>query len=218
MKKIILFDLDGTLIDSTSAILEAFDVAFLEYNGKRVDHEHVKSLIGNTLDNMFMELGAKKEDVNFIRERYRDVYHGIYLEQTTLLPYAKEAILCAFEFARLGIVTTKTSKTLPELLKQLGVDKYFDTLVGVNDVLNPKPHAEPINLALSRLSATKDERKNTFMIGDTKFDALSAKNANVNALSVLCGYSNYDELKEYNDLIFKNTLEAVEFARDIDKI
>ncbi|MGG7072724.1 HAD family hydrolase [Campylobacter sp. 9BO] len=214
MKKIILFDLDGTLIDSTSAILDGFDAAFMAYNDTKPDHEKVKSLIGHTLDDMFVSLGVKKEDVAFIRSKYKEIYTQIYLPQTTLLPYAKEAIEQAAKFAKLGIVTTKGSASIPVLMRHLGVLKYFDAIVGLNDVVNPKPNAEPVNLALSRLNANDIQRQNAFMIGDTKFDCLAAKNAGIHALSVLCGYSSKKELKEYNDKIFANTLEAVKFAKN----
>ena len=60
MKKTILFDLDGTLIDSTSAILKGFDAAFLVHDKKEPDHDALKSLVGYPLEIMFEKLGADK--------------------------------------------------------------------------------------------------------------------------------------------------------------
>nr|MCR4942647.1 HAD family hydrolase [Campylobacter sp.] len=204
MQKTILFDLDGTLIDSTPAILYSFDNAFLSHGKARPDHEKLKSLIGHTLDDMFFQLGAPKDEVKNYIDSYREFYHSVFLAQTCLLDSAKEAILMASEFAELGVVTTKGSRFLPKLLNHLGVGKYFKTLVGKDCVKKPKPDAEPINLALSRLGVS--DKSGVFMIGDTPIDAKAAKNANVTALSVLCGYASLEILQACNDKIFTNTL------------
>lgn len=217
MKKIILFDLDGTLIDSTSAILDSFDASFKFHNKPTPDHDKIKALIGHTLDDMFLYLGVPSNMVVSYFNAYRDFYQKIYLSETTLLPYAKEAILEAYQFATLGIVTTKGSKMLPKLLDNLQINKYLSVVIGRNDVKNPKPDAEPINLALKKLNRLDSEsKKYTFMIGDTPIDTMAAKNAGVIALSLLCGYSNYETLKQTNDKIFKNPLEAVLFAKNLN--
>lgn len=213
MKKTILFDLDGTLIDASVAILQSFDYALKFHNKPPVNHEYIKPLIGYTLEDIFLKIGIESHMIDSYFNAYRDFYHTIYLKHTTLLKYAKEAIIKANEFADLGVVTTKGSKVLPDLLEHLGILKYFKTLVGRHDVINPKPHAEPINLALRNLNKdNKISRANTFMIGDTTLDVLSAINANVIPLSVLCGYNDETKLSKVNDKIFKNTFEAVEYA------
>lgn len=213
LNKTILFDLDGTLIDSTSAILESFDASFKFHNKPTPSHEKIKSLIGHTLDDMFLALGVAPELVNSYFLAYKEHYHGIYLAQTKLLPYAKEAVVEASKFAKLGIVTTKGSAMLENLLKNLGIFSYFKAIVGRQDVIKPKPDAEPINTALSRLNML-DKKHLAFMIGDTPIDTMAAKNAQITPLSLLCGYSNYEILSQTNDKIFTNPLEAVIFAKN----
>ncbi|WP_169764531.1 HAD family hydrolase [Campylobacter mucosalis] len=214
MKKIILFDLDGTLIDSTPAIVHSFNTAFTLLDKDTPDINKLKSLIGHTLEDMFVMLGVRKDEVNNYVDAYRQAYHKVYLEQTTLIESAKEALKEAYSFADLGVVTTKGSLFLPNLLKHLGVFDYFKVLIGKNDVTYPKPNPEPINLALSRLNSSEKQRENTFMIGDTPLDIQAANSANVTALSVLCGYCDFSILSQYNDKIFKNPLEAVLFAKE----
>ncbi|BCX80084.1 HAD family hydrolase [Campylobacter sp. 19-13652] len=215
MKKIaILFDLDGTLIDSTDAILNGFDAAFLAHGKPTPDKSYAKSLIGYTLEDIFTSLGAPKDEVASYIKAYREYYLPVFLSQTKLLPRAKEAIELAHSFANLGIVTTKNSNKLPELLDVLGVREYFNVLVGRNDVTRPKPDAEPILTALERLKFNGG-LKDVFMIGDTPLDSLAAKAAGVNAISVLCGYASFSTLLEYNDKIFDTTFDAVEFVKTI---
>jgi len=208
LNKTILFDLDGTLIDSTSAILDGFDTAFKAHGKDAPNHDELKSLIGHPLDVMFARLGAPQNLIDDYIKAYKVRYEQIYLAQTSLLPFAKDAVDLASSIADVGVVTTKTSKFSEILLENLGVLNFIKVVVGRDDVLNPKPNAEPVNLALAKLG--KDKR-NAFMIGDTHMDLMAAKNASIKGIGLTCGYADAQSLKEYSDLIFQNAYEAVKF-------
>ena len=208
---IILFDLDGTLIDSTEAILESFDVSFKTFNKKTPDDKDIKRLIGLPLDIMFSKLGIEDEKVWDFVDAYKFHYRKISTKKTKLLPFAKEAILQAHKFARLGIVTTKTAKYSKELMQHFGLMKYFDVLIGREDVNNPKPHPEPIIKAIKKLNT---DSKDIFMVGDTCLDILSAKNANIFAIGVKSGYATEKELLECGEIVLNNSFEAVQYIRD----
>ncbi|EAK8086389.1 HAD family hydrolase [Campylobacter jejuni] len=208
MNKTILFDLDGTLIDSTDAILNSFQGAFKALGLTSKNNEEIKNLIGYPLEQMFRMLYPDK--VNLSKEfvlAYREIYAQIYLEQTTLLPKAKEALELGSEIADLGIVTTKGGKFTPILLDYLRVKKFFKTLITLEDVTNPKPSSEPIILALKRLNKTQE---NAYMIGDTILDIQAAISANITPLALTCGYGNENELKAHS-MVFLNTYEAVNY-------
>ncbi|HEB8330891.1 TPA: HAD family hydrolase [Campylobacter jejuni] len=208
MNKTILFDLDGTLIDSTDAILNSFQGAFKALVLTSKNNEEIKNLIGYPLEQMFRMLYPDK--VNLSKEfvlAYREIYAQIYLEQTTLLPKAKEALELGSEIADLGIVTTKGGKFTPILLDYLGVKKFFKTLITLEDVTNPKPSSEPIILALKRLNKTQE---NAYMIGDTILDIQAAISANITPLALTCGYGNENELKAHS-MVFLNAYEAVNY-------
>ncbi|EAJ9817983.1 HAD family hydrolase [Campylobacter jejuni] len=208
MNKTILFDLDGTLIDSTDAILNSFQGAFKALGLTSKNNEEIKNLIGYPLEQMFRMLYPDK--VNLSKEfvlAYREIYAQIYLEQTTLLPKAKEALELGSEIADLGIVATKGGKFTPILLDYLRVKKFFKTLITLEDVTNPKSSSEPIILALKRLNKTQE---NAYMIGDTILDIQAAISANITPLALTCGYGNENELKAHS-MVFLNAYEAVNY-------
>ncbi len=204
---ILLFDLDGTLIDSTEAILESFHTACKKLHFPSPKDEQIKKLIGYPLDYMFLHVGVPKEKVWDFVAAYKEHYRKISKQKTVLLPHAKEAVKSASTFARLGIVTTKTARYSRELMEHFGLMDYFEVLVGREDVKHPKPHPEPILRALSCMQPKQGE--SVWMIGDTKLDFEAALEAGINAVGVLCGYGTKEELKQYGFPLKKDALEAV---------
>jgi len=211
---IILFDLDGTVIDSTEAILDGFRVAFETFGGVVPSDELIKNEIGHTLENMFLTLGVEESKVDAHVHAYKMHYRIISCEKTILLNGAREAIVEASKFATLGVVTTKTGEYSTILLEQMGLMKYFRVLIGREHVENPKPHAEPILKALMKLEHDKNK---TWMIGDTCMDIDSAKNAGVNSIAVTSGYATHSTLENCSSIICSNTLEAIDYIKKSDE-
>jgi len=87
----ILFDLDGTLIDSTEAILESFHRSFDLLGGIHPDNASVKALIGHTLEDMYFNLGVAREEIDTYVRTYKEHYRVISKEKTELLPTAKKS-------------------------------------------------------------------------------------------------------------------------------
>jgi phosphoglycolate phosphatase len=202
----ILFDLDGTLIDSTEAILESFHNSFDLHKHPHPEDEVIKALIGHPLDVMYAELGIEESKVWDFVHTYKEHYREISTQKTVLLPEAIEAVEEAKKFARLGIVTTKTGKYSRVLMEHFGLMQHFDVLIGREDVQNPKPHAEPINRAIEQMQVVREK---CWMIGDTRLDIASANNAGINSIGVLSGYDNLEQLQTLTDIIEINALQAV---------
>jgi len=203
----ILFDLDGTLIDSTEAILESFAIAFDTMGVKAVAPEAIKSLIGHPLDRMFVELGVSEEKVWDYASAYKAHYMKVAKPKTTLLPTAKEAIALASAHAKLAVVTTKTSQYSRELLEYLGILDSFDVLIGREEVTHPKPHPEPVLKAILALDARVES---TWMIGDTCMDMIAAREAGVFGIGVTCGYGDLKTLQGCCDYIEQTPFLAVQ--------
>jgi len=209
MKPIILFDLDGTLIDSTEAILESFhhSLNVLQHDSD-VEDEVIKGLIGYPLEMMFSGVGCEEELLDEYVCVYKEYYRVISCQKTVLLPNAVQAIEEAAAFARLGIVTTKTGRYSRELMEHFGVMEYFEVLIGREDVENPKPHPEPIYKALEAMGRVDEE---VWMIGDTRLDIEASQSAGIGCIAVTCGYDNAEELRILTDIIHANSLEAVRY-------
>ena len=172
------------------------------------------ALIGYPLDIMYRELGVDEDKIWDYVDTYKERYRKISTIKTELLECAEEAVLSASEFATLGIVTTKTGKYSQELMEHFGLMHHFEVLIGREHVDEPKPHAEPI---LKALESLETEGKEIWMIGDTKLDLISAKNAGVNSVAVLSGYGDKLTLEKYGDIVLKDALEAVKFLKNRKK-
>ena len=212
---IILFDLDGTLIDSTEAIVSTFYHSFevMNYDFKGND-EDIKNLIGYPLNVMYKELGIEESKTWDFVDAYKNRYKDISTIKTKLLENAIEAVKLASSIARVSIVTTKTRKYTIPLLEHLELMPHFEIVTGYECVENHKPHPEPILKTLKDMNIN-DVHENIWMIGDTKLDLIAAKNANIKSIGVLCGYGDEKELFEHTEIVKKDAFEAIKYLEKL---
>ena len=170
----ILFDLDGTLIDTNKIILASFQHTFEQYDMQFTTEELIQ-FNGPPLRDTFYNIDAKKAEEMIETYRKHNIeHHDAYV---TAFPYAVDVVRkLSQQGFKLGIVTTKMRPTVTMGLSLTGLDQYFDTVITYDDVDHPKPHPQPVQIAMEQLGATIDS---TLMIGDSSQDIESGQRAQV---------------------------------------
>ncbi|SDB88282.1 pyrophosphatase PpaX [Shouchella lonarensis] len=176
----LLFDLDGTLIDTNELIIQSFlHTLESEYPGVYT-RESVLSFIGPPLYETFLTIDREKADA--LVARYRAHNHALHDELVGDYPGVYEGLKNLHEQGyKMAIVTTKIRKTALMGLELKGMLPFFDVVVGLDDVTHAKPHPEPIELALEKLGASKER---AIMVGDNSHDIEAGHRAGVKTAAV----------------------------------
>jgi pyrophosphatase PpaX len=177
---VVLFDLDGTLIDSGPMILSSFRHATRTVLGREIpDHELVAATGGSTLEVQMRTFDEERVDELVAAYRAHNVPLHDELECCVGIQDVLDALRA--EGRRLGIVTAKRRRTVELAFARLGIQHYFDVVVTSDDTAAHKPDPEPILLALDRLGARPEEAA---YVGDSPFDVVAARAAGVFAVAV----------------------------------
>jgi pyrophosphatase PpaX len=181
----VLFDLDGTLIDSIRLIIDSYHHT-LEAHGlpPRSDQEWLDG-IGTPLRIQFAEWAHDDAQMEALIATYRD--YNIFHHDSRVTVYsgvvemvrAVRAAGCAT-----GLVTSKNRVGAFRGLRLAGLDDAMDVVIGADDVTHPKPHREPVDLAVAHLGA---DPAATVYVGDSIHDMRSGRSAGVRTAAVLWG-------------------------------
>jgi pyrophosphatase PpaX len=176
----LLFDLDGTLIDTNDLIIESFLHTLNHYYPEQYQRDDVLTFIGPPLYDTFVKMDETRVDEMITH--YRDFNMTKHDELVREFEGVYETVKLLHEKGlKLGIVTTKMRQTVVMGLKLTGLDQFFDVVVCLDDVTNAKPDPEPIHLALQQLGSTPEE---AIMVGDNYHDILAGKNAGTKTAAV----------------------------------
>ncbi|MDQ0161976.1 pyrophosphatase PpaX [Aeribacillus alveayuensis] len=190
----ILFDLDGTLINTNDLIIESFLHTLNYYYPNQYKREDVLSFIGPPLIDTFQSID--EERVEEMVARYRKFNHeqhdALVKEYDTVYETVKALHENGFN---LGIVTTKIRSTVNMGLKLTRMDAFFDVVVTLDDVENAKPHPEPIFKALKQLDAMPEE---AIMVGDNHHDIEAGKNAGTKTAGVAWSIKGEEYIRSYH--------------------
>ncbi|WP_027086355.1 pyrophosphatase PpaX [Cohnella panacarvi] len=167
----VLFDLDGTIIDTNELIIESFLHALRGIVPESFGRTHIIPSMGQPLT-MQLQQFSGRQDVEDLTRLYREYNHLRHDEMVSLFPGVEETMRTLHEAGlKIGIVTTKMRAGSIRALELLGVYKVVDTLVALDDVEHAKPHPEPVAKAIAALEV---EPSATFMVGDSSVDIRSA--------------------------------------------
>jgi pyrophosphatase PpaX len=180
---IVLFDLDGTLIDSGEIILASFRYATRSVLAREIPDEVLAAAVGGS--NIYEQMRAfDPERVDELVRVYRE--HNEPLHDGLVAFEGIKDVLerLQSEGRRLGIVTAKRRKTVDLAFSILPLERYFDTVVTAEQTEHHKPHPEPVLAALERLGASPADAA---FVGDSPFDMGAGKAAGVFTIAVSWG-------------------------------
>ncbi len=184
MKKIntILFDLDGTLINTNQIIIDSFISTFeTHFPGLVLTRDKILTFIGPTLNESFGNYTNDPFTIQSMIESYREYYIEFEFDSFEIYPGVIDTIEKLYnEGYNLGIVTSKFKLAAWPSFTNYNLQDYFSVFVALDDIKHPKPNREPIDVALSRF----DNVINSIMIGDNVGDILAGKNAGIYSAGV----------------------------------
>ena len=189
--RLIIYDLDGVLVDTSDAICISFNAALEDAGEEPCSDEEIRAMIGVPLDEMYRRV-LPRERWDLVEEcflRYREVFMDISVEHARILDGVEET-LSHFEAEGLQqcLATNKSAPEAEKILIHFGVDGFFDLIVGYDDVSSPKPSPDMILLALDGIGVAPDE---AVLIEDSPTGLTAGKGAGVHTVAVATGF--YDE-------------------------
>jgi len=211
-KKVGIFDLDGTLVDAYQSITENFNHALKILGYPSVSAEQVKSSVGGgnvSLASKFVKRAHVAELLSLYGRNYRKFLKGrVKLMQGSLqlLKYLKETGML------LGLATNRARFSVPVLLEELKIEKYFDIIFTADDVAKPKPDPEMIFRIMKAFKAGPSE---IFYVGDMDIDFFTGKNAGVDTYILSTGSTPRPDLEKIDNInLFENLCSLEEYLKE----
>lgn len=187
--RLIVFDMDGVLVNSIDVMKMAFSAALRECRSDLQLHdcERLFSIYRQHLGKGFLQIMAELGLPETLHEPFKK--HSRYLAPYVAVYPGVEALLSSLkeQGIRLTVATGKDGNRARELLERLQLAEYFDEVTG-SDQAAPKPAPDVINFHRAKFDVARQE---TLMVGDSPVDLLCARSAGVHSAAALWGYSNY---------------------------
>ena len=212
IKDTIIFDLDGTLLNTLEDLHACFNKAITEYGYPRRTLDEIKSFVGNGIKKAIeraLPSNIEESELNKIVNYFRSYYEEHMLELTK--PY--DGIIGMLEELKannykLAVVSNKYDAAVKELCKNY-FGKYIDIAIGESEEVRKKPEIDGVMKAIKELNSSID---NSIYIGDSDVDIKTAKNVGIPCISVLWGFRDKDFLIQNGGKLF------AEKPKDIIKI
>lgn len=204
--KLIIFDLDGTLVNAYPAIVKSFNYTMAILGYPRQDSLTIRRAVGHGDEGLlkpFIKLKDLKKAVYLYRRHHKQaLLNGSYLFDGVkeILVYLKD------KGYKLAIASNRPSHSLKIILRHLKLEQYFDYILCADRVKNKKPHPEILKKIMQRFSVKPSE---TLYIGDMTIDAQTAKRARLKAIIVTTGSSTEGEIREEKPFMIIQRLKEI---------
>lgn len=188
----VLFDMDGTLLDSISLIVESAVYAFDGREGPRPTRAEWQALIGTPLDAMLKPWSLDATDAAFVKARYRQFQLENHDRFVRLYDGVPEVLAELHQRGHpMAIVSSKLDAGIRRSMDHFDLTRYFDVIVGIEHTQNHKPHPEPVHYALKHLGVGAHE---AVFVGDSPHDVEAGNAAGVPVVAVTWGAYTRDEI------------------------
>lgn len=212
-KKLIVYDLDGTLVDTRQDIINAVNFLRKSLGMKALERKTIESYVGYGLKHMISKVIGIDDDAQVERAAkiYRDYYAQHMLDHTTLYPGGL-ATLEFFKTRKQIVWTNKPNPFAEKILDELGALSYLNEVVAGNSGYAHKPAPDAVLAIMKREKIGPDE---CLMIGDSTIDVESARNAGVETIVLSHGFTGEDELKSAlpHERVLSGFPQVLELAR-----
>lgn len=212
MRRGVIFDLDGTLIDTPQAIVETIGGVLVGNGYAGIDPEKIRATVGMPLETAFGELMGVESSSELVEEAVA-AYRSHFAE--VVLPGAEDLLfngvpeglekLAEGNYA-LAVATSKIVLTAEALLEAAGIRDSFEAVIGADLVSRPKPDPEMARVTLGRLGC---EPSGCLVVGDTTHDLLMAKAAAIPAIGVTYGVHAAEVLQAAEPIYLADSFEEV---------
>jgi HAD superfamily hydrolase (TIGR01509 family) len=188
MTRYILFDIDGTLVDSVDLHADAWRVIF-ERHGKHVSHEAVRAQIGKGSDQLLPVFWSKDELDRFgeqMTKERSELFMREYMPRVKPFPKVRELFLRLLDDGKTVALASSANEKELERLKQIaGIDDLIDEETSSDHAQKSKPHPDIFEAALARVG--DPDPAEAIVVGDTPYDAQAAGKAGLRTVGVQCG-------------------------------
>lgn len=199
--KLIFFDLDGTLVDSSIDLCNSINHAIMPYGVELLTVEETISLIGEGVTKLMEKVALKHSiplsELDAILARFLDYYEAHLLDNTVLYPGVND-ILPSLNKMKKVLVSNKRTAPCKKILQGLGLLGYFDMVIGSDALSEKKPSPMPLLYAMKELGLSKNE---AIMVGDSTYDIDAGRAAGIKTVALTCGYRPAHLLKDADYLI-----------------
>lgn len=214
MLKCVIFDLDGTLLNTIYDLNEALNHVFAEYNLSKKSVEETTRNIGNGIRNLIIRSMGSENNIDEIFKKFMDYYNShvdVYTKPydgiNDLLLYLKNKDI------KLAVISNKNIVPLTTLINN-HFPNMFDIVLGDGMGYKRKPDSEIINECLNKLNIKKEE---VVYIGDSDIDILTTNNSNILGIFVSYGYRDKKILEENGaKIICDSVLELKEYLAKLE--
>lgn len=200
LPKLIMFDLDGTLVDSVPDLTSAVNGVFRDMGLPEVEEANVRSWVGNGAEMLLRRALAHvlvDAEPAFFEQaftRFLSAYGHCLTDKSKLYPGVLEALEeLEKSNVAMGVITNKPIAFTLSMLSELGLSHFFSEVLGGDSLVRKKPDPLPLKTMMSRFGL---QAKHVLMVGDSSNDIVAAKSAGCAVVAVSYGYNHGENIYE----------------------